>query len=441
MITIVSDIHLTDGSSGDTINERAFHVFIESLRDQVFNACLRERDGDPEFVPIERCDIILLGDIFDVIRSDKWIKNKIRPWGENDKIADVVKDITTDIITNNSNALQYLSDLQGKITIRDANEPNSKTVKIPLYIHYYTGNHDWFYHVPGTKYNDIRQIVVDAFALANNPKESFPHVISESSDDLKKQLKEHRVYIQHGDIKDEFNYEGDKGRDHSSLGDCIVVELLNRFPQKVSEKLGLDPDNSVVKALKEIDNVRPLMSIPEWIDGILIRYASPSVRKEAMKVWDECVDNFLDTSFVKDHDRPWKWDTVDTLESALRVTRTLSIRTLSKFGNRLKKYVNGESYVKYAIEEEVIRKRMSDYVVYGHTHRPEIIPIDIIPTEYGFVDQIYFNTGTWRRVHQRCKYDEDSLEFVKYHVMTFHTIYKNDERNGRKYESWTGQLG
>lgn len=70
MLVIISDLHLTDGSSGETINAEAFRVFIESLRNLVERACWRESG---KFKAIDRCDLVLLGDIFDVIRSNQWL--------------------------------------------------------------------------------------------------------------------------------------------------------------------------------------------------------------------------------------------------------------------------------------------------------------------------------------------------------------------------------
>lgn len=41
MLVIVSDIHLTDGTSGKTIREGAFRVFRQRLRDLAYDASWR----------------------------------------------------------------------------------------------------------------------------------------------------------------------------------------------------------------------------------------------------------------------------------------------------------------------------------------------------------------------------------------------------------------
>jgi len=184
--------------------------------------------------------------------------------------------------------------------------------------------------------------------------------------------------VQHGDIYDPFNYEEQHGRDHSSLGNCIVVELLNRFPHEVQNALGRDENDSLIKALREIDNVRPLLAIPRWIDGILRRQASAPVRREVMQVWDQQVDNFLELPFVRARDRAFRWDTVDLLQVALRISATVRISALARFSEELERLSKGESLAQHAVAEDALRTRAADFVVYGHTHWPETVPIDVL---------------------------------------------------------------
>jgi hypothetical protein len=62
MLVILSDIHLTDGTSGTTIDPRAFQKFGNILSNII---------GDPEQAKIKEIEIVLMGDIFDVIRSNR----------------------------------------------------------------------------------------------------------------------------------------------------------------------------------------------------------------------------------------------------------------------------------------------------------------------------------------------------------------------------------
>ena len=62
--------------------------------------------------------------------------------------------------------------------------------------------------------------------------------------------------------------------------DVIVLELLNRFGMAVEQQLGNDLPSSALAGLREIDNIRPLLLIPVWIDGLLERSCpQPAIRK------------------------------------------------------------------------------------------------------------------------------------------------------------------
>jgi hypothetical protein len=69
MLVIISDLHLTDGTSGETIRTGAFRAFRARLRDLAYDASWREED---RYVPLEQVELVLLGDILDVIRSTRW---------------------------------------------------------------------------------------------------------------------------------------------------------------------------------------------------------------------------------------------------------------------------------------------------------------------------------------------------------------------------------
>jgi hypothetical protein len=58
------------------------------------------------------------------------------------------------------------------------------------------------------------------------------------------------------------------------------------------------------------------------------------------------------------------------------------------------------------------------------------------------LDKIYFNTGTWRRVHVQTAFDVRNCEFVGWYVMTFITFYRSGEKKGdRRFEVWNGAMG
>ena len=469
MLVIMSDLHLTDGSSGKTIPPLAFRIFRQRLRDLAYDASWRSTpDGTGVYQPIEKLDIILLGDILDVIRSDKWLKNNpqnVRPWDVEKRAAQVAQKIEeiTDLILHNNNSsfevLRHLNkandtDSLNWITIPPARdgkpdpavpwEPKDRRrVSVKVDIHYMVGNHDWFYHLGGSAYDAMRKKIVDALGLTNDPAVPFPHDPSESAK-IPAVLREHRVFARHGDIFDAFNYDKQNGRDASSLGDAIVIELLNRFPSEVA-KLELLPD-SVKAGFKEIDNVRPYELIPVWIDGLLQSYhVNRPQRKEVMRVWDRLVDDFLGLDFVKRQASFWNpLNAVTQLRMALKFSQGLSLGLVSWAINRFRTdpVQKFESYFKNALTEVAFKNQQAKHIVYGHTHHQEIVPLDVVPQATAAdLKQIYFNSGTWRTVHEKALAQPNSELFVTYQVMTYFAFFKDDERGGRPFECWSGTLG
>ncbi len=454
MLIIISDLHLTDGTSGETIKSGAFRAFRERIRDLAYDASWR---SNGRYKPIERLDIVLLGDILDVIRSSSWLGGKVRPWDDpqNQGFRARVKKITKDILAANADSVSVLRSLQDPkvITIPKATQSGEpKRVKhdpdasgrnaVEVQVHYLVGNHDWFYHLPGSSYNSVRKAIVDAVGLANDPSEPFAHDPSESAV-IRALYKQHRVLARHGDIYDPFNFEAD--RNASSLGDAIVIELLNRFPKVVEQTLGEQLPNDVLLGLRETDNVRPLLAIPVWLNGLLKRLCpDPKLRRQVKDVWDDLASDFLKLPFVRKRDSFFQLnDLVDKLEWALLFSKGLSLGRLSRVLNWWNAHATGarDTFYEHALSEQAFKNRTAEFVVYGHTHRHELVPLDLSYSPRGELKQFYLNSGTWRRVHELAKLAPKEEEFVDYYVLTYLAFYKDDERGGRKFECWSGALG
>lgn len=459
MLVIISDLHLTDGTSGETISAGAFRIFRQRLSDMAYDASWRD---DGRYKPIEVLDLILLGDIFDPIRSSQWIFDDTgrfsedRPWDDpqTPSFINQVRRITKAILSHNKETLTIFKDFsQGKVTIPPAmangkpaevswDPRDSRRVPVDIRIHYLVGNHDWFYHLPGAAYNEIRREIVETMGLANSPDEPFPHEPSEAPA-LQELYRSHRLFARHGDIYDPANYEGN--RDASSLGDAVVVELLNRFPAEVKALLGDDLPVATRDGLQELDNVRPMLVIPIWINGLLRRTCRDgAVIQKVKDVWDQLADEFLSLKFVRQRDSALNFfDDVDTLEWALKFSRGVSLQTISEVAQWAKaKFGRGDgSYYKTAIQEEAFLRKYANYIVHGHTHLREVTPLDSTLIQGARYDQIYLNSGTWRRVHELARFNLQEQEFIGYHEMTYFAFYQGDERKGRPFEVWSGTLG
>jgi UDP-2,3-diacylglucosamine pyrophosphatase LpxH len=445
MLVIISDLHLTDGTSGSTISPGAFSLLHERLEDLAIGASER-RDGS--YRPIDRIDLVLLGDVLDVIRSSQWLGGSVRPWGDSTSpdFQQTVSTITDGILRHNGLALDAFRRLATEgirlpAATREGRKAKGAQTGAVVRIHYMVGNHDWFYHLPGDAFDHMRHEIGRQMGLATPGEAPFPHEPWENNE-LLQTLRRHKVLARHGDVYDPFNYEGD--RNASSLGDAIVIELLNRFSAEVANQMSDDLPASALAGVREIDNIRPLLLIPVWIDGLLERTCpQPSVRTEVKRIWDRLAEEFLELPFVRRRDSWSPVDVVDGLQRFLRFSRRISVGWASSIAQWLAELrgADASSYFQHALGEQDFRNRRAKHIVYGHTHRSEQRPLDASFSDGYVLHQTYFNSGTWRRVYEQTALAPQEHEFIAADNLTYLAFFKDDERRGRPFETWSGTLG
>ena len=447
MLVICSDLHLSDGTLNRSLSADAFSILVERLRDMAEAASWR---ADGSYHPIEQLDVVLLGDVFDVLRSKQWAeKPKVRPWGNphDPAFVEMVDSITDRILKKNDRGLGMLRDLvRSGVSIPPACKSGRPAIgaegePVPIGIHYMVGECDWVYHLPGQNYDAIREKVRQAIGLAGRLPRPFAHEMTEC-DDLLQTMRKHKVAARHGDIFDPFSFEED--RNASGLSDVLVIELINRFPCEVEKALGEDLPEAVYQGLREIDGVRPLLLVPIWLDGLLERTCVyPSLRKQIKHIWNGLVEDFLDIDFVRDRDTWSSADLVEGLKRSLLFSKRISIgwaAAVTEWINKVRGATE-DSYWRHAVTEPDFRNRRAKHIVYGHTHFAETIPLDASFAEGYVLNQMYFNAGTWRRIHKRTQLAPTDHEFIAHDTMNYITFFQADERKGRPYETWSGSLG
>ena len=446
MLVVVSDLHLNDGTSGPSPPPEAFRIFADRLSDLAMRASWR---ADGRYWPIDRIDLLLLGDILDIIDSRRWLQAAVRPWEDpcSPKMADVVAAIVDATLQQNREALSILRSLygEGAVVIPAAN-PSGEPVygaeghAVSVRTFYMVGNHDWPLHLRGTRYDLIRQKVAHQAGLANAASAPFPHEPSES-DELLQVLRRHRVWARHGDIYDPINFCEE--RDASSLGDAVVIELLNRFLAELERGPHDELPPATVAGLREIGRIHPALLVPAWIEGLLQRTnVRPAARKQLKRTWDQLVDEFLQLPVVRDQSRGSPFNLADGLEQALKFSKRMSLGWISRTTQWLSRLrgVEADSYYPHALAEEDFRNRRARHIVYGHTHAAETVPLDASYADGYVLQQMYHNAGTWRRVYQRTRSGGGECEFIPVESLNFLAFYSVDERRGRSFETWSGTL-
>ncbi len=427
MLVFISDLHLTDGGykesrkpgSLETLNPRAFLKFTTYLEPIVERAL---KDSDDKEV-----EIVLLGDIIDIIRSETWLQTDIRPWSDRDSrdgtgksLSDYTMEIVNQTCDNqiNRESIKYLKDFKVKMG----------ELGYCIKITYIVGNHDWLVN----RYSETRMKMSEFLGLNSSDYKNVPFPTFKFWEDQ-------RVFARHGDIYDSFNFEGN--RDASSLGDAIVIDLITRFSLAVESEVGQASDPELICQLRQIDHVKHFYDMPAWILGACIRARSHKTAQVIEDIWNDLVDRLLDIDFVKQHNTLWPFELVDAMKWGLRITKRLTFSDMAKLPAKLFE-LGDDHYIDCAFRETSIARHDARYVVFGHTHSQKIVPLDIVyQGDDGAVEQIYFNTGTWRKLYTRTEFDKRNYEFMYWNVMTFCAMYRGEERDGRGFEVWSGALG
>jgi UDP-2,3-diacylglucosamine pyrophosphatase LpxH len=479
MLVVISDLHLGDGTTAASIPVSAFYLFAKRLRQDAHFASMRYG----EYHPIEELDVILMGDILDPLHSTKWLfplpgqeehinvdgqdhvritepddPNYIRPWSDtNDpKFAPKLLEVTRAILQENKEAMDIMRKLAtgefidfDSITESGARDSAAKRIPLKVRFYYMVGNHDWYFHLKGPAFDQIRQEIIDTMGLSNPPT-PFPHDLrkinpaspweADESPELDRLFKEYKVFCRHGDCYDSFNFDSEKGRDYSTMGDVFTMEVCNRYPEELRRKPDIKLE--VVNNMRHLTNVRPALATPLWITGQIRKLSTENKLIKASEsrlksIWDDLADNFLNLDFIKQKDR-FGIDMVDKMQVAIKISKLVSFKTIDNLIYKLQnRGVSGSdhSFAEFALNEPAFLDNSARYVIYGHTHHHETIPLD-----YDAIggNQIYFNSGTWHTYFDLARKDPKEKKFIPYKALTYITFYKETEHDERHFETWSG---
>jgi hypothetical protein len=454
MLVIVSDLHLTDGTCGKSISAGAFQLFADRLEELAFNASWR---ADGRYRPVSEISVLLLGDILDPLHSTLWLEksdgtpNPVRPWSDTHapEFAATLSEITRAILQNNAHAIAVLKGLAGSKPLHLP--PASRTghparfylrrrpVKINFY--YMVGNHDWYYHLPGAEFETIRAEVREALGLCN-PIGPFPHEAREL-EPFRELLARYQVYAQHGDLYDPFNYSAEKGRNAASVGDAFAVEIMNRFPVEVERRMKGELPADFVLALRELVNVRPALATPLWISSQLrLNQVDEATQHKLKAVWDELGREFLALPFVRAADNKYRLDPVDGLKALIGLSDRVSFQALDALVIWVRRHLRADdiTFSKFALQEEAFLNHEAQFIVYGHTHFHEVVPLDSSPAGPQPSNQMYINSGTWHSYFDLAIHKPEEEKFLSYQVLTYLAFYRDGERGGRRFETWSGSF-
>lgn len=367
MITLVSDLHLSDTAARSTIN-------VPRLLDHLARGFRAARAKK-----VKEFTLILLGDIFEVLKSEVWLDRGVRPWEvETPAHAEAVAEIVERIINANG---PFFDGLNAMLREHEGR----------LHLQYVTGNHDR----PLTK-------KVSMGALAREKLQAALPALASGAEQFTESLfkQEHKLVAEHGHELDPANhYDGE----FAAVGDAVVIEFVLGLPRAVRHALGAEEDDPRLDFLYELDNVRPhsLRALVQWIDNSLA--SNPQLGSRVNEELPNALRDILGR-FISLKRGGVRFGSFEGIE--LRIELLLrALEHWTKDYKRLAKFLPDEgdaSYPSHALSRlQYLHDSGGDwrYFVCGHTHDPEVIPFDMGEGTPNRV-RVYFNTGTWRRVRR-----------------------------------------
>jgi len=425
MIVFISDLHLVDETAGKhNIPAKAFKKFLDSIKIHSDNT----KNEDKEV------KIVFLGDIFDLLRTEEWFKEKEedRPWGKGtEKMRKRAKMILKKIAEKNKDTFNLFSKeaLKRKFT-----GVNIETIYIP-------GNHDRLCFM----IDELKEKVIELLGLNVNNDENFKHFFFNN---------EHGVYATHGHIFDEFNYEAKSKHNEEDykltpIGDPITTEIIAKLPYKLinnlkeKSKLNEAEIEQVKRNFQDIENVRPLPATLKWlVYQVDVNRKLKVIIEETI---NEVVKEFRKLKYIKkwyeNHDRG-RFDIADKIQLILEFLETFKVFRLKKFlkdADKVMKKIGTESTVKGAEELLPDLDKHIRYIVMGHTHSPKIEALTLSTVNHKPYEYVYLNTGTWRKSYYQCR---DKSGFISWRNMTYVIFYTPEEKPNEfkspVFEIWQG---
>jgi UDP-2,3-diacylglucosamine pyrophosphatase LpxH len=395
MLVFVSDIHLTDSLKGPAVTRA------EQFRR--FWTRIAGAQGDTP------ATMVFVGDLFDLVRSPRWLQGDTRPYHEPSRAqAKVVGRIVDAILARE----------------KDFFDGIKKQVEAGrLQVKYLLGNHDRLLaHAPAARRRIWEALTGEDKGVTFPDELVFPA---------------HGVLAYHGNRTDFINHSADGG---PTIGDAIGSELITRFPTEVKANLeGAHRD--LLNELDDIDDVRPIYAVPAWVRQLT---RDKDQLRVITKAWRGVVEDFLSNRYVrgwmKDNHRAYRIDAGKKLQLLLelscgRVMAKTHDQRLTKLYRVFQHAFDGKM-VEGAVKSLEDDHRGLRYVVNGHSHFPSMVPLGQIHKERA----AYFNTGTWRTVHQIAHHLGGRPTFLAYDAMTYLVFFPDGDKIGRDFEWWTGAM-
>src|SRR5258706_70399 len=226
------------------------------------------------------------------------------------------------------------------------------------------------------------------------------------------------------------------------LRQCASGELISMPPATKKGK----PDRRTKTRIPIKVRIHYMIGNHDWyyhlkggaFDQIRQEVSIPAMEYDLKEVWDGISEEFLQLDYVRQADKAFQFDIVDAMQLMIKISGTASFSTIDDaviwFRNKM--WEGEHSFAVHALQEPAFLNETARYIVYGHTHHYEVVPLD--STLNLNQSQLYFNSGTWHPYYGLAIKNLKAERFVPYQAMTYLTFYTADEYDGRHFETWFG---
>lgn len=396
MIVVISDLHLTDESTSVNVNGNAFGLLAKDI----------------EYIAryAEEIKIILLGDIFDLVQTNKWcmLPEEKRPWnGKLDPNTAINKDKSVE-----TNYLHVLDDILNTdsckklINCLDSIKHDSVTIKPE--VTYVIANHDQ----PLNNFKSLQDRIASVI-----PGIKFQNGVIEP---------EYNLSAYHGHEWDEncygLNFYNEVLRNGgkelkrfdpesykiSTIGEVITAELLSGLIHRACKamerkKMNKPEDKAFIKNLQNVHYVRPFLAVFVWLSWFTENKESKylNIIREALKESILAVTKsklgLLWDNINKPWFRPIGGDITDWLDYAYDNLDADKIRFLQKIAGFIYSNV-GDIFAKEkddyedGAEDQFNNSNNTNFIVYGHTHYAKY---KYLHSDFNGNYKLYINSGTF----------------------------------------------
>ena len=464
MLALLSDIHFCDATA--QIGNVATPAFATVLHEIYARA---KRLVRLQKKPVH-LDIVLLGDIFDLLRTERWFEDasgapiplSSRPWATaaalkngpvSPEVAARARAIIEEAIAENT---ESLATLRGE-RCRAPGGVEVRRVYIP-------GNHDRLYLHDAV----VRERVLAALGAVDGAGLSAEGIFLH-----RLQMPEYGLLARHGHEWDFWNFPSYRADTVPSeytdadylptpIGDAVTTELAARLPYELGRRLrehtAFSPEQAtrIHDLMKRIEDVRPLMSTFHWSHYEIQRLSArmgPTRGRALRSAYDETIRtlaaDFRRLEFYRawaaECRGPFHFGLAKLLEIILCGMETLGHRLggVAMQFDRLLAGIDPRDAARRGARREsldAVSAKGTRLVIYGHTHAPAQAALQATNT----TEDVYLNTGTYRPGVVRT---EDGSSFVGWQRLAYTIVHSEEETSFGcaplipKFVEWIGAAG